>query len=61
MKDHEKQLNEAIRIGRIADQKERPMIWGKHMEMEDYTELLKFCFTLDRRMCFASLRFLALM
>lgn len=50
MKEHERQLNEAIRISRIADATERPMILGKHMGINEYQELLKFSFTLASQM-----------
>lgn len=50
MKEHEKQLNEAVRIFRLTDTTERPMIWGKLMEDGQYLELLKFTFTLGEAM-----------
>lgn len=50
MKEHEKHLNEAIRIFRMTDQFEKPMIWGKHMEDAQYQELLRFCFSLGESM-----------
>ncbi len=50
MQEYEKNLDEAVRISRLTQTLERPMIWGKHMETTEYQGLLKFCFTLGQSM-----------
>lgn len=50
MKEHEKQLNEAIRIGRISSASERPLLFGRRMGTEEYVELIKFTHALGSAM-----------
>lgn len=50
MKEHEKLLGDAVRLYRLTDKFEKPMIGGKRITDEEYRELMKFSYTLGESM-----------